>query len=490
VDVRVQSEAWLLRSFRATSVATILLFTALLIGGVCRLYVVVADDGVYWPDEIYQSIEPAHRLVFRYGLVGWEFAEGARNWALPGALAGILWLTAALGGGSPEVYLAVVRILFVGLSLGSAVGVHRIVVNSGGSSLAGAVGAWTWSLAAPSIYFAHRALSENAASAAGVWAVALLSGLHLSRRHVIVGGSLLGIAILVRLQMGLLALGLLGVLAARRNWPALRGLLIVLAVWAVVFGVLDAFTWGHLPTARYGGWFHSAFTYLHFNVVDERSAQFGTAPASYYWVHIFRSMPFIAATLVAGLVIGLWRSSRAASLLGVLIVAGHSLVGHKELRFILPALPIAIAAAALAFDRGRPVVRAAGLGALGAAALVSATTFPFLTWGQLGSPVDRGDVSAWDRSGPVNRLLLEAHTLPDLCGLRVDMPAEWHGGLSRLHRNVRLYRNLDPASQAYNYAIIAAGSGRAVVAREGDWELVKFPEVRRCIRTPEYDWSL
>src|SRR5687768_7630097 len=126
MDVRVQPEARLLRSSRATFVATVLLFSALLIGGACRLYVVFTDDGVYWPDEIYQSIEPAHRLAFRYGLVAWEFAEGARSWAFPGMLAGVLWLTAALGGGSPEVYLTVVRILFVALSLGSAVGVHRI----------------------------------------------------------------------------------------------------------------------------------------------------------------------------------------------------------------------------------------------------------------------------------------------------------------------------------------------------------------------------
>ena len=33
----------------------------------------------------YQSLEPAHRLVFGYGMLAWEFIEGARNWALPGA---------------------------------------------------------------------------------------------------------------------------------------------------------------------------------------------------------------------------------------------------------------------------------------------------------------------------------------------------------------------------------------------------------------------
>lgn len=490
MDVRVQPEARLLRPFRATSVATVLLFAGLLVGGACRLYVVFTDDGLYWPDEIYQSIEPAHRLAFRYGLVAWEFAEGARNWAFPGMLAGILRLAAALGAETPDAYLTVIKLVFVALSLGSAVGIHRLVVNSGGSRLAGSLGAWTWALAAPAIYFAHRALSENAATAAGVWAVALLARLRPSGRDVIVGGSLLGIAVLVRLQMGVLPLGLLAVLAARRNWPTFRGLLFVLAGWAVIFGALDALTWGHLPSARYGGWFHSAVTYLHFNTFDERSAQFGTAPASYYAVHIFRSMPFVAVTLAAGLVAGLWGSARAVSLLSVLIIVVHSIVGHKELRFVLPALPLAVAAAALAFDHWRPLARTVGLSALGIAALASVTTFPSLTWGQLGSPVDRGDVSAWDRSGPVNRLLIEAHKLPDLCGLRVDLAPAWHGGLSHLHRLVRLYHDLGPESGAYNYAIVASGLGRSVIARDGDWELVKIPEVSRCIRDPEYDWRL
>ena len=41
----------------------------------------LTDDGIYWPDEIHQSLEPAHRLVFGYGLIAWEFSDGARNWA-------------------------------------------------------------------------------------------------------------------------------------------------------------------------------------------------------------------------------------------------------------------------------------------------------------------------------------------------------------------------------------------------------------------------
>ncbi|HZA50383.1 MAG TPA: hypothetical protein VE549_06560, partial [Myxococcaceae bacterium] len=46
---------------------------ALVAGFLLRAVLGVPDDGIYWPDEIYQSLEPAHRVVFGYGLVAWEF---------------------------------------------------------------------------------------------------------------------------------------------------------------------------------------------------------------------------------------------------------------------------------------------------------------------------------------------------------------------------------------------------------------------------------
>src|SRR3954447_8881518 len=54
-----------------------LLLGALALGATLRVYLALTDDGLYWPDEIYQSLEPAHRLVFGYGLVAWEFIDGA-----------------------------------------------------------------------------------------------------------------------------------------------------------------------------------------------------------------------------------------------------------------------------------------------------------------------------------------------------------------------------------------------------------------------------
>src|SRR5258707_1573668 len=103
-----------------------LLFLSLAAGTGTRAWLSLHDDGIYWPDEIYQSLEPAHRLAFGYGMVAWEFVEGARSWLLPGVLAGLLKVSAQLGLDSPRQYLPLVRLLFSALSLLAAFGSYRL----------------------------------------------------------------------------------------------------------------------------------------------------------------------------------------------------------------------------------------------------------------------------------------------------------------------------------------------------------------------------
>ena len=62
-----------------------------------RLWAAWFDQGVFWPDEIFQSVEQAHRLVFGYGITPWEFRKGARSWVFPGMVAIVLKAGALFG---------------------------------------------------------------------------------------------------------------------------------------------------------------------------------------------------------------------------------------------------------------------------------------------------------------------------------------------------------------------------------------------------------
>jgi GPI mannosyltransferase 3 len=464
-----------------------------MVGLACRAYVTFTDDGIYWPDEIHQSLEPAHRLVFGYGLIAWEFSDGARNWAFPGLIAAVMGATASLGGDSPHIYLPVIRFVFVAMSLGVALGIYRLARIWRASEEAAAAGAAAWALAAPSIYFAHRAMSENAATFAAVWGVGFLLGPLASRPSIWLGASLLGLSVLFRIQTGVFVIGVLGVLAARRNWRGLFETLVVLGVWAVAYGAIDALAWSDVPGAPYGGWFHSAILYLRFTLLEGRAADWGTSPPGYYVEFVFRSMPLIAACLAVGVLAGL-RYATALSVLALLFLAGHSAVPHKEFRFILPMLPLAIAATVTSFDALPRALRLAGVGLLLAGAIVSAVRFSSLTFGDLGAHLHlrHSDpaASAWDDGGSINRLLLAANRQPDLCGLRVDTYPAFHGASTYLHRPARIYHGVPESSGLYNYAIIEAGSGLPVVAREGGMELVRVAQGPHCARDPDYDWAL
>ena len=270
---------------------------------------------------------------------------------------------AGLGGNTPNIYLPVIRFVFVAMSLGTALGIYRLARAWGASEEAAAAGAAVWALAAPSIYFAHRAMSENAATVAAVWAVGFLLAPLASRRSLWLGASLLGLSVLFRIQMGVLVIGALGVLAARRNWRGLLESLAVLSVWGVAYGAVDALTWSDAPGAMYGGWFHSAILYLRFSLIEGGPARWGTSPPSYYAEFIFRSMPIIAACLRIGLLAGL-RYATALSVLALLFFAAHSAIPHKEFRFILPMLPLAVAATVTSFDALPRAPRLAGVGLL------------------------------------------------------------------------------------------------------------------------------
>jgi phosphatidylinositol glycan class B len=461
----------------------VVLALALFAGFLLRAVLGVRDDGIYWPDEIYQSLEPAHRAVFGYGLVAWEFADGARHWAFPGLVSGVLFAARALGMDSPAEYLPLVRVLFILVAIATALGVHRLSRTLGASPLAAAAGASVFALAGPIVYFGHRAMSETASALAVVFGFALMLASPSARRwRFYLGASLLGLAVLLRLHNGLFCLGMLGILAGRRRGADLIRCALVLAAWAVLFGLIDKLTWG--------GWFHSALRYLEFNLVEGRASQFGVAPWYWYARVLWRSMPWVTVPLGAGVLLSA-RQAPGVLATALVFLAAHSITPHKELRFLLPVMPILCALAAVgmtALSRRLPA-RAAAIppAVLVLAAAGSGARASSLTFGQLGAYGSaRAGASAWGDFAGVNRLLLQAGQLPDLCGIKVESVHQaWTGGYTFLHRDVPFYPHSGPtrSSRRFNY-VITSFEGGEIIARAGPHVLARIgPD---CIADPQY----
>ena len=92
---------------RERQLATAVLFAIAAVATALRLVPIVVVPSVDAPDEIFQVLEPAHRLVYGYGLVTWEFQLGIRSWLMPGLVAGMMEISRILGEG-PDYYLPAV----------------------------------------------------------------------------------------------------------------------------------------------------------------------------------------------------------------------------------------------------------------------------------------------------------------------------------------------------------------------------------------------
>ena len=152
-----------------------------------------------------------------------------------------------------------------------------------------------------------------------------------------------------------------------------------------------------------------------------------------------------------------------------------SAIPHKELRFIVPVLPLfllcaAVGLATLVARLPVPLARrrtvAAGLGALVLALFaVRARGVTFADIGQsMDAPNYGGPTSSlvWRAFDERNRLFEQAGNHADLCGLAAPaMNPYWTGGYTYLHRRVPILWSGAPSElAAANYAI--AGPGQKI----------------------------
>jgi phosphatidylinositol glycan class B len=463
------------------------LYTALFLATLVRLGIAFTDDGIYWPDEVYQSLEPAHKVVFGYGLTAWEFVEGARNWTLPGLVTALFAVANFLGLHAPAYYLGLTRVVFILMSTATAWGVWALARALGATKWPAALGAAAYALCRVSLYFSHRAMSENASALTVVLGLWLLVE-SASRRRRALGASFLGAAVLLRLQCGLFCVIALVWQLARRRPRHAAETAGVLVAWGVLFGWFDHLAWSQAPGARFGGWFHSALKYIDFNLVHGGAAAWGVSARDYYVLTLQTALPLLWSWgVVAGLLS--LRKDVFVFTSALAFFVAHSLIPHKELRFMLPVLPLFFALAASGLSSlPAGLFKTASLSAYAFAAMVSLGGFRALTFGEIGAYADRPQSSAWDDYGSVNRLMELAGTRPDLCGLRVDAPLAWTGGYSYLHRKVPIYMGIYFPEHRYNYAIVVGGAASPSVATDGALELLRTADT--CVSEPGYTWRL
>lgn len=295
-----------------------------------------------WPDEVYQSLEQAHRLVFGYGIVPWEFRDAVRSWVFPGALAAFMAIGAPFGHGA---HLFAPRLALSLLSVTPVIVTYLWTRRRTGRAFATAaalcVGVWF-----ELVYFAPKALAEVAATHVLVLGLYLLMEYKSAKAktRAYVAGALLAGAALLRLQLapGIAAAFLTQLLTDWQSKNAhlrrARDLLIGGSIIVALFGIVDAITW------RYP--FRSVWNYFAINILSGKAAKYGLLPFDAFWEY-FASVWSMALVPILLLAVRGSRGRWPLMVAAIVTFFVHSCVGHKEYRFDYPVVVIVIILASL-----------------------------------------------------------------------------------------------------------------------------------------------
>ena len=379
-----------------------------------------AFPSLHCPDEVFETLEPAHRIAFGYGIKSWEFVDGIRSMVFPYFLAGLFRLSSTVFGG-PEGYITFSRLTLALLSCLPVAAIWRMGKReSPAHALIAGVVAATWFEQA---FFSFRTLNEAVACDFALTALALASrpAAAFTGRALAAIGACLATSVMLRLQLAPGAVFVWLVVGQARFADRWRPLAMGAAPVVALFGAVDWLTWG-AP-------FISYLRYMDFNLGVGGASKFGEEPWNWYPTFL-AALWFPFAPLIAGLGLGallrrrwlLW-AAYAAIEIGV-----HSLIPHKEYRFIYPATAALIIAAALVSAdllRTAPYWRRAAV----AAAWVSASA---------GLALSPGFDSLWRHEREVIAAEYWLAHRADLCGV-MFYNGNWYGGYAYLHRDAPIY---------------------------------------------------
>lgn len=409
-------------------------------------------------DEVWQYLEPAYGLVTGNWVRAWEFHAGVRGWLVPLVLAAPMALGHALAPAS-QLHVWLVRALLSAGSLAVVVAWYRLALAHGrGTALLAAFVAAVW---CEVYFFAVRPSAEAIGMTLLFPALALAYSFGPAwqagaRRRAVWLGALLALGFVVRFHY-LPAIVLIGLRAcAYTPRRVLPGLLLGCGAGLAIGALADLAT-GHPPL-----WW--IWLSIRFNLVEGGSAMFGTQPPWWFAWHQLMTWGWASLAIVPLALAGAARRPLLL-LLAIAVYAPHSLIAHKEYRFVifgtaLIVLMAVIGSAGLA-ERFWPQHRRFAL-----AALVPA-------WAALSLAVGQSAVFTpyWTQGDDDFGSMVLAGQQPGLCGLAmVRAPAHPALAMTFFNRDVPALlfdgpeAPLEAAAMArrFNVALAAQTEARAL----------------------------
>lgn len=291
------------------------------------------------PDEHWQALEVAHRITFGYGHLTWEWKKGIRSYLHPMVFAFLYKILALFHLDTPLFMIKAPRLL---QSLFAAVG-DLYVYKLSHVLFGGHVAQWALfsQLTNWFMFFCFTRTLSNSLET-----VLTLMGLYywpfirasssevptVSRKWGLVVAAL-ACAMRPTSAITWAYVGLLELLVARDR-------LKFIFLEVVPVGVLVLTLAWSLDRLMYGSWVLVPLNFLKFNFLSSGGDYYGTHKWHWYFTQGFSVMLFTFLPFsIAGIILSKqWKlSGLIAWVLGL-----YSVLGHKEFRFVLPVLPIAL----------------------------------------------------------------------------------------------------------------------------------------------------
>jgi phosphatidylinositol glycan class B len=320
------------------------------------------NRGFFSHDEHFQILEFAWYKLGRTPVEGlaWEFGAQMRPALQPFLAAGLFRILDALGWFTPFFAAFLLRLIsgLLGLwiSLELCIRVLPWVRDTFFKRLLLAGMLFLWFLP----YTHGRFASENWGGLLFFGGLCLLldaTNAPSDRRAVLrttLAGLAWGAAFYCRFQMGFAIAGAgLWLVFVRR--ARLRTLTVLAASFALA-GALNI----ALDHWLYGAWVNTPYNYFHANLVEGKAAMFGTQPWWFYFAQMLALLvPPFSLVLVALLAAGVWLCRRNVLVWAVVpFLAGHTVLGHKEIRFLIPITYAIVPLLILAADKMPASLRA------------------------------------------------------------------------------------------------------------------------------------
>lgn len=295
----------------------------ILIGAAVARIIHALGYTVQHPDEIYQILEPAHRLLYGYGAITWEWRDGIRSW-LPAVIITVPMKLGEWIAPGTAAHIYVPRLMMAAWSLVLVWAAWRMARRQSvlhGVIVAAIVALWVEFI----IYSAHP-LTEVMATFCIIPALILAGDDRVSYRKYLLIGFLLGLGVVLRPHYAP-AVGVAAIMIAKTDWKnrwlpmAMGGLVAILISSAVDIA------FGQYPFE----WFLNNYQR---NIVDNVAARYGVSPFSTYFglLAFLLSVPLL---IVLALMVRFGAKGNALLITVALVnLLAHSFIGHKEYRFI------------------------------------------------------------------------------------------------------------------------------------------------------------